>query len=162
MKTALALTGAVALVAGLSLSGAQSSGATMTVQRDPGCSCCLAWVQHLEQAGFKATVTESAEMPAVKASKGVPDAVRSCHTGTIGGYVVEGHVPAEDIKRMLKERPKIVGIGVRGMPAGSPGMEVASGRVDAFDVLAFDANGKVTVFASHAARPARVSTTPTP
>ena len=78
-----------------------------------------------------------------------PAAVRSCHTGTIGGYVIEGHVPAADIKRLLIERPQIVGLAVPGMPAGSPGMEVPSGTVAPYDVLAFDKMGKTTVFASH-------------
>jgi hypothetical protein len=148
---------AVGLVAatGFQAFSAQRSAGTITIQRDPGCGCCLKWVSYLEQAGFTATVTESSEMAAIKKSKGVPDAARSCHTGTIDGYVVEGHVPAADIKRMLKERPAIVGIGVPGMPAGSPGMEVASGLVQPFDVVAFDKAGRLTVFASHAGKPAR-------
>ena len=157
MKLTIAVALALGLVAaaGLQTFSAQRSAGTITVQRDPGCGCCLKWVAHLEAAGFKTTVTESPEMAAIKKSKGVPDAARSCHTGTIDGYVVEGHVPADDIKRMLKERPAIVGIGVPGMPAGSPGMEVASGLVQPFDVLAFDKAGRVTVFASHAGKPAR-------
>jgi hypothetical protein len=121
----------------------------MSVVRDPGCGCCLLWVDHLAKAGFKVTVTESTEMDALKASKGIPEAARSCHTGTIGGYVIEGHVPAADIKRLLIERPQIVGLAVPGMPAGSPGMEVSGGRTQPFDVLAFDKTGKTTVFASH-------------
>lgn len=127
---------------------AQSS-TTMTVVRDPGCGCCLKWVAHLEQAGFKTTVTESPEMDAVKDRHAVPKAARSCHTGTIGGFVIEGHVPAGDIKRLLQERPNIVGIAVPGMPAGSPGMELPNGRVAPYDVIAFDKAGKTTVFASH-------------
>lgn len=127
---------------------AQSSPA-IAVTRDPGCGCCLKWVKHLEDAGFKATVSESSEMDAVKDSKGVPKTARSCHTGVVGGYVIEGHVPAEDIKRLLKDRPDVVGLAVPGMPVGSPGMEVPSGRIQPFDVLAFDKTGKTTVFASH-------------
>jgi hypothetical protein len=152
---AVALTAGLVGVAGLQTFSAQPSAGTITIQRDPGCGCCLKWVAHLEAAGFKATVTESPEMAAIKKSKGIPDTVRSCHTGTINGYAVEGHVPADDIKRMLKERPAIAGIGVPGMPAGSPGMEVASGLVQPFDVLAFDKTGRVKVFASHAGKPAR-------
>src|SRR5688572_14802022 len=89
---------------------AQGGSQVMTVQRDPGCGCCLNWVSHLQRAGFKVTVSESSEMQVIKDKKGIPQAVRSCHTGVIDGYVVEGHVPVDDIKRMLKERPAIVGI----------------------------------------------------
>jgi hypothetical protein len=125
------------------------SPATIAVVRDPGCGCCMKWVAHLRKAGYKATVTESSNMAAVKDSKGIPAAARSCHTGVIGGYVIEGHVPAEDIKRLLKDRPNVVGLAVAGMPSGSPGMEVPSGTIAPYDVLAFDKAGKTTVFASH-------------
>jgi hypothetical protein len=128
---------------------AQSRG-IVTVVRDPGCTCCMKWVAHLENAGYKATVTESRDMDAVKDSKGIPASARSCHTAMIDGYVIEGHVPADDIKRLLKERPKgVVGLAVPGMPTGSPGMEVSNGRVSAYDVLAFDKAGNTSVFASH-------------
>jgi hypothetical protein len=127
---------------------AQSS-PTIAVVRDPGCGCCMMWVAHLRKAGYQATVTESSNMAAVKDSRGVPAAARSCHTGVIGGYVIEGHVPAEDIKRLLKDRPNIAGLAVAGMPSGSPGMEVPSGIVTPYNVLAFDKAGKTTVFASH-------------
>jgi hypothetical protein len=125
------------------------SAPTVAVVKDPGCGCCTNWVAHLEQAGFKATVTESPAIDALKDSKGVPRAARSCHTATVGGYVIEGHVPAADIKRLLKERPSVVGLAVPGMPAGSPGMEVPGGRVAPYDVIAFDKTGKTSVFASH-------------
>jgi hypothetical protein len=121
----------------------------MTVQRDPGCGCCLNWVAHLQKAGFKVLVTESPVMDKVKDQRGVPKAVRSCHTGVVDGYVIEGHVPAADIQRLLKERPAVVGLAVPGMPMGSPGMEVSNGRVQPYDVIAFDKAGKTTVFASH-------------
>jgi hypothetical protein len=122
---------------------------TMTVQRDPGCGCCLNWVTHLQKAGFKVLVTESPVMDAVKDQRGVPKPVRSCHTGVVNGYVIEGHVPAADIQRLLKDRPAVVGLAVPGMPTGSPGMEVSNGRVQPYDVIAFDKAGKTTVFASH-------------
>ena len=122
---------------------------TMTVQRDPGCGCCLNWVAHLQKAGFKVLVTESPVMDAVKDQKGVPKTARSCHTGVVDGYVIEGHVPAADIQRLLKERPAVVGLAVPGMPAGSPGMEMSNGSKQPYDVLAFDKAGKTTVFASH-------------
>jgi hypothetical protein len=122
---------------------------TISVLRDPGCGCCLNWVAHLQKAGFKVLIAESPEMDAVKDRRGVPKAVRSCHTGVIDGYVIEGHVPAADIQRLLKDRPAVVGLAVPGMPAGSPGMEVSNGRVQPYDVIAFDKTGKTTVFASH-------------
>ena len=122
---------------------------TMTVQRDPGCGCCLNWVAHLEKAGFKVSITESPEMDAVKDRRGVPKSARSCHTGVVDGYVIEGHVPAADIKRLLKERPAVVGLAVPGMPAGSPGMEMSNGRTQPYSVLAFDKSGKTSVFAAH-------------
>ena len=122
---------------------------TMTVQRDPGCGCCLNWVAHLQKAGSKVLVTESPVMDKVKDQRGVPKDARSCHTGVVEGYVIEGHVPAADIQRLLKEKPAVVGLAVPGMPAGSPGMEVSSGQVQPYNVLAFDKAGKTTVFASH-------------
>ena len=125
------------------------SAPSISVLRDPGCGCCLNWVAHLQKNGFKVSIAESPEMTAVKDRRGVPPSARSCHTGVIDGYVIEGHVPAEDIKRLLKERPAIVGLAVPGMPAGSPGMEVSSGRVQPYEVIAFDKTGKTTVFASH-------------
>ncbi len=124
----------------------QSAMPTIDVARDPGCGCCLGWVAHLQRAGFKTTVVESADR--LKNSK-VPPSARSCHTGTIAGYLVEGHVPAADIKRLLAERPKVLGIAAPGMPSGSPGMETPSGAVSPYDVVSFDASGNTKVFASH-------------
>lgn len=125
----------------------QGAAPAVTVVRDPGCGCCLAWVTHMQKAGFKTTVTESAQR--MQNTPGVPSSARSCHTATIDGYLVEGHVPVADVKRLLKERPKIVGIAAPGMPAGSPGMEMPNGQVAPYDVVAFDRAGKITVFASH-------------
>jgi hypothetical protein len=100
----------------------------------------------LQRAGFKTTVRDSADR--LKTSR-VPTSARSCHTGTVAGYLVEGHVPADDIKRLLRERPKIVGIAVPGMPMGSPGMETPGGAVTPYDVVSFDTSGTTKVFASH-------------
>jgi len=138
------LLGALALVAALS---AQSSPLpTISVVRDTGCGCCLNWVAHLQKAGFKTTVTES---PNRAATSKVPAALRSCHTGTVDGYLIEGHVPVADIQKLLQTRPKVVGIAAPGMPAGSPGMEMPGGAVTPYDVVAFDAAGKTSIFASH-------------
>ena len=150
MKRVVLAVGAVIAVAGVVvLARAQGSAGVMTVQRDTGCGCCMNWVAQLQRAGFKVTVTESSERAAISDKRGIPQSVRSCHTGVIDGYLVEGHVPVDDIKRMLKERPAIVGIATPGMPAGSPGMEVPSGKRDPYDVIAFDKAGKTRVFASH-------------
>jgi len=119
---------------------------TISVVRDAGCGCCLNWVAHLQKAGFKTTVTES---PNRAASSRVPAALRSCHTGTVDGYLIEGHVPAADITKLLQTRPKVLGIAAPGMPVGSPGMELPDGSVAPYDVVAFDAAGKTSVFASH-------------
>jgi hypothetical protein len=119
----------------------------ITVVRDPDCTCCEKWVAHLQQAGFQTTLTESAKRR--DETPGMPEAARSCHTGTVGGYLIEGHVPAADIKRLLRERPAIVGLAVPGMPTGSPGMESSTGKITPYDVLAVDKNGKTRVFASH-------------
>jgi len=124
-----------------------STAPVVTVVRDPGCGCCLGWVAHMQKAGFKTTVTESAQR--IQQTPGVPASARSCHTATIDGYLVEGHVPVEDVKKMLRERPNIAGIAAPGMPVGSPGMEMPGGRADKYDVIAFDKAGKTSVFASH-------------
>ena len=128
--------------------GAQKPPAVQ-VYKDPTCGCCSLWVEHLRKAGFTATVTDVGDMTAIKTKYGVPVQARSCHTALLGGYVVEGHVPSADVQRLLKERPAIVGIGVAGMPIGSPGMEVAGMKPQPYDVLAFNKAGETQVFASH-------------
>lgn len=118
----------------------------ISVIRDVGCGCCLNWVDHLRKAGFTAIVRESSQR--FTETRGVPQALRSCHTGIVGGYMIEGHVPAADIQRLLKERPPIAGLAVAGMPMGSPGME-QGGRRDPYQVIAFDKAGKTSVYSSH-------------
>jgi hypothetical protein len=127
---------------------AQKAGANIVVYKDPGCGCCEKWVDHLRAHGFTATVSE-ADMDAVKAKYKVPAAGRSCHTGIVDGYVIEGHVPAADIQRLLKERPAVVGIAVPGMPIGSPGMEIDGVKADAYKSVAWDKDGNAHVFAAH-------------
>jgi hypothetical protein len=134
------------LVAVAALRAQTSPVPSISVVRDTGCGCCLQWVAHLQKAGFKTQVVESPNR--AKDSK-VPAALRSCHTGTVDGYLIEGHVPVADIKKLLETRPKVLGIAAPGMPAGSPGMEMPNGRVAPYDVIAFDAAGKTSVFASH-------------
>ena len=126
------------------------SGSAIKVYRDPTCGCCEQWVEHLRKAGFVVTMSNAVDMGVVKDSYRVPAKVRSCHTGVVGGFAIEGHVPAADVQRLLKTRPAgVIGLAVPGMPIGSPGMEMAGGRVQPYDVLAFDSSGKTTVYASH-------------
>ena len=129
---------------------AHAVGATkITVYKDPSCGCCTKWVDHLRASGFEPTVRDRSDMDALKDSLGVPESLRSCHTAVVGKFVVEGHVPAADVKALLARPPKgIVGVAVPGMPAGSPGMEMG-GRRDKYDVTAFFAGGKTSVFARH-------------
>jgi hypothetical protein len=122
---------------------------SIRVYKDPSCGCCTAWVDHLNASGFSATVDEMTDMAAVKAKLGVPDDLTSCHTGLVGGYAIEGHVPADDIKRLLKEKPKAAGIAVPGMPLNSPGMEVSDQPNEPYTVWLFTKDGKRSAFAKH-------------
>jgi hypothetical protein len=128
---------------------AAQKGPAVHVYKSATCGCCSLWVDHLRKAGFSAAVTDVEDLNAIKAKYNIPQQTRSCHTATVDGYVIEGHVPVADVQRLLKERPRIVGIGVPGMPIGSPGMEVANVKPQPYDVLAFDKAGQTTVFASH-------------
>ena len=143
------LFGILSLVIAAGRRGLAQSGPAVQVYKDPTCGCCALWVEHLRKAGFTATVTDVEDMTALKTKHGVPPRARSCHTAVTGDYVIEGHVPAADVQRLLKERPSVAGIGVPGMPIGSPGMEVAGVKPQPYDVLAFDKAGQITVFASH-------------
>ncbi|MGN3974144.1 DUF411 domain-containing protein [Tsuneonella sp. SYSU-LHT278] len=123
--------------------------ATYTMYRDPGCGCCLAWAAHMEQGEKHEVISvDHPDMAAVKAQHGVPEDLRSCHTMIAGRFVIEGHVPATDVERLLAEEPDWVeGLAVAGMPLGSPGME-AGGRVQPYQVIAFG-DGRREVFASY-------------
>jgi hypothetical protein len=121
------------------------------VYKDPTCGCCANWVTHMKTRGFDTTVTDVRDIAAIKTKYQVPNQLRSCHTALVGGYVIEGHVPASDVQRLLKQRPKVVGLAVPGMPVGSPGMEGSNGRP--YDVLTFDAAGKTTVFSTQQPSP---------
>lgn len=145
LRTA-ALTAAGLLVARPRAADAQPLPA-MTVYKDPNCGCCEQWVAHVKQAGFAVTVRDTSDMATVKASMGVPDALGSCHTARVGAYVIEGHVPADVIRKILAEKPAGRGLAVPGMPVGSPGME-QGGRKDRYDILLFDKAGKTRVYAS--------------
>jgi hypothetical protein len=118
----------------------------IVVYKTPTCGCCVRWVDHMRQHGFKAKVTDLPSLDTVKQSAGVPANLQSCHTSTVGGYAIEGHVPADVVRKLLKEKPAIAGIAVPGMPMGSPGMEGA--YKDKYNVVAFGKDGTQTVFAS--------------
>ena len=120
---------------------------TLVVYKTPTCGCCKGWVKAMENAGFKVEVHDLADLSSIKHAAGVPSELEACHTARIGGYVVEGHVPAEDIRRLLANRPDVAGIATPGMPVGSPGME--GPYKDHYDVVTFDGIGRTTVFASH-------------
>lgn len=115
------------------------------VYKDPNCGCCKLWIDHLEQNGFKVEVMDLPDLSAVKSKYGVTQQLQACHTGIVGDYTVEGHVPADLIHRMLKEKPSIAGLAVPGMPMGSPGMEGAT--KEKYDILTFDRAGRTTVYA---------------
>ena len=120
---------------------------TMTVYKDPSCGCCGEWVNHVTAAGYKATVVQ-ADMAQIKTKHQIPANLSSCHTTLIGGYVIEGHVPASDIARLLKEKPKgILGLTIPGMPQSAPGMDLKPFRP--YTVLTFDAKGQTKEWAKH-------------
>ena len=120
----------------------------IVVYKDPNCGCCKSWVEHLRKHGFDVAVRDTSDVSGAKRTGRVPEQLATCHTAFVNGYVVEGPVPAADIQRMLAEKPKIAGLAVPGMPAGSPGMEVG-GRMDHYEVIAFTRDGRTSVFARH-------------
>lgn len=129
---------------------AQAARDVMTVWKSESCGCCKLWVSHLEAAGFAVRVHDVDNMGPIKERVGIPAAMGSCHTGEVAGYFVEGHVPAEDVKRLLRERPDAKGLTVPGMPLGSPGMEQPSGEIQPYDVFLVAKDGSTSVYAHHA------------
>ncbi len=128
----------------------------LEVWKDPNCGCCQFWVDHLQANGFSVKVHDTGNN-AVRAQLGLPAKLGSCHTGLVGGYVVEGHVPAADIHKLLALKPKALGLAVPGMPIGSPGMdgELYGFRQDAYDVLLVQRSGKTSVFQHYPAKPGK-------
>lgn len=120
----------------------------VTVYKSPTCGCCAKWVDYLRANGFTVQVEDRENMQEVKEQRGVPQQLYSCHTAVLDDYTIEGHVPAADIERLLRERPTVSGLAVPGMPVGSPGMEQGD-RWDPFDVLAFTREGGVGIYASY-------------
>lgn len=119
----------------------------IAVYKTPTCGCCGKWVDHMRQNGFAPKVTDLPNLSMVKQSAGVPENLQSCHTSMIGGYAVEGHVPADVVRQLLKEKPAVAGIAVPGMPLGSPGMEQGPQK-DKYNVVAFGKDGSQKVYAS--------------
>lgn len=117
------------------------------VYKSATCGCCRAWVDHLRAHGYPVKAEDLADLASVKRKLGVPAALESCHTAAVDGYTVEGHVPADVIDRLLRERPKVVGIAVPGMPVGSPGMEVPGQPAERYQVVTFDRSGRTIVYA---------------
>ena len=132
---------------GSRLLGATPAATKIVVYKSPTCGCCTAWVDHLKASGFEVTARDVADVAPIKARYGIPTRLASCHTGLVGAYAIEGHVPAADIQRLLSQKPKAVGLAVPGMPMGSPGME--GPRKDRYDVLLVQAGGATKVFARH-------------
>lgn len=147
-RTMLGMLAALPLAGMLPVRGA--TGTTIEVFRNPSCGCCTAWVKHLQAAGFAVRVNEVSDAAAVRRRFRMPERFASCHTALAGDYVLEGHVPAADVERLLAERPNLLGLAVPGMPAGAPGME--GGRAQAFDVVLVDRAGNGGIYARYPAR----------
>ncbi|MEQ1560062.1 MAG: DUF411 domain-containing protein [Methyloglobulus sp.] len=144
----------IALVIGAGFAGVELAQAEekidIVVNRSPTCSCCGKWIEHLKQNNFNVKDVVSDDVRAVKTKYGVSQELASCHTAVVNGYVVEGHVPANDIKTLLKNKPSVVGISVPGMPMGTPGMEMG-GKKDVYQVVSFNKNNQTQVFNSYSA-----------
>ncbi len=135
---------------GMAATPAESSAfPTLIVHKSESCSCCVAWVDHMKRAGFSADVRNVDNMEPIKRSVGIPAGMGSCHTAQVGRYFVEGHVPAEDVKRLLTEHPDAKGLTVPRMPIGSPGMEMPSGKTEPYDVYLVANDGTTSVYAHH-------------
>ena len=143
----LGIAAAIALSAGGAVPGAQKPAAkpSVTVYKSATCGCCSGWVEHMRRNGFDVKAVDVDDIDVPKKTYGVPQATRSCHTSLVGGYVIEGHVPADAVMRLLRERPKVAGLAVRGMPIGSPGMEMG-GQKDPYVIATFDKTGQTAVY----------------
>jgi hypothetical protein len=150
-RTLIGLLGGAAVTPLLAESAAAAPPAGYVMWRDPGCGCCLEWAKRIEAAfGRKLPVVNAPNMAAVKKAQGVPAELQSCHTALIQGVVVEGHVPPEDIRRLIaSKRRGVKGLAVPGMPAGSPGMDVGHNHRQKYQVFAFDTAGRRSLFATH-------------
>jgi hypothetical protein len=121
----------------------------IVVYKSASCGCCTKWVDHLRASGFAPTVHDEEDMDSVKDTLGVPTGVRSCHTAVLGGYLIEGHVPASDLRSLLAKHPAVAGLAVPGMPSSTPGMAAPGAPVEPYEVLTFQADGKTQSYARH-------------
>ena len=144
----LSANGALAVLVTLPTWAAIEPQRVVQVFKSATCGCCGKWVNHMKSAGFKVQVTDVADTTAARKRFGMPDRFGSCHTATIDGYAIEGHVPATEVKRLLDMKAKAIGLAVPGMPPSSPGMDVR-GRSDPYNVLLIDVSGQSSVFASY-------------
>lgn len=143
--------GAAAAAVSAGSTASAASGPKVTVYKTASCGCCRGWVTAMARAGFAPTVVDVEDISPLWRKRGVPDALSSCHIAEVGGYVTVGHVPPQDVRRLLAERPKAIGLTVPGMPTGSPGMEVPSGRKEPYEtLLLLLPGGRTRVFARHA------------
>ena len=141
------LSGTILLVGALLLNQQPAQAADVVVYKSPTCGCCKEWVNHMRENGFKVTVHDRRDMDPIKRELGVPQRLQSCHTAQVDGYVIEGHVPAADVVRLLRQKLPVKGLTAPGMPMGSPGME--GPRKDPYAVLTFQSDGRTAVYARH-------------
>lgn len=137
---------ALLMSAGAACKDAAAAAPEVVVYATPTCGCCNGWVEHLRENGFAVRVIHQDDLSSIRQQHHVPDALRSCHVGIVEGYAVEGHVPADAIRRFLAQRPEALGIAVPGMPAGSPGMEQPNGYTEPYEIYTFDASGPKAIF----------------
>ena len=159
IKAALATIG-ITSVGYVTLGYAGTHSGLVTVWKTPGCGCCKEWVIHLRKEGFNVVTNDVNDTAQIRQKLGLPSNFGSCHTAQAGGYVLEGHVPAREVKRLLREKPVAIGLAVPGMPVGSPGMEMPGemlGARDAFDVVLVTHDGGSRVYESYSAKPATKS-----
>ncbi|MQX35510.1 DUF411 domain-containing protein [Roseospira navarrensis] len=144
---------ALALAAGLLIAPlaahAESAAPAIEVYKSPSCGCCVVWADYMRDNGFAVTETDTEDLYGMKALAGIPDDAASCHTAVVDGYVIEGHVPAEDVRRLLEEKPQAVGLSVPGMPPSSPGMDVPGYEGAPFETLLVQRDGSTSVYARH-------------
>jgi hypothetical protein len=129
---------------------AAAPGPAITIYKASGCTCCEGWISHMRRAGFRASVVTVDDLSVEWRKRGVPDMLSSCHMGVVAGYVAVGHVPPADVLRLLRERPKAIGLTVPGMPDGSPGMERRDGKTEPYDTILILPGGRSRVYARHA------------
>lgn len=146
LKSAVLAVAALLAVNTAAVAAEASSKPSMTVYKSPTCGCCGDWIDHMRAAGYTVEAKDTEAMDMVKSLMGVPDEMASCHTATIDGYVLEGHVPADAVDRLLAERPKATGLAVPGMPMGSPGMEVPDGATEPYAAMLFDRDGSAKTY----------------